>query len=221
MSAADEDAAVIRGPAPGGVGLLIIDMINDLSFPNGEKLRLRAERVADRLLPFRDRALAARVPVIYVNDNFGRWHSDRDRIVEACLAESNPGRDITRRMAPRPDDFFVIKPRFSGFYATNLPVLLPRLGVNRLILSGVAADICVLFTAADAHMREYQLWAPRDLVGSEDEQRTAWALEIMQNSMDAEVRATGELALEDWIRAPPNAPPPPRERAPRQGCGQD
>jgi nicotinamidase-related amidase len=59
--------------------------------------------------------------------------------------KSASARDILSRLEPHADDFFVIKPQFSGFYATNLPVLLPKLGVTRLILTGISTDICVLF----------------------------------------------------------------------------
>ena len=92
-----------------------------------------------------------------------------------------------------------MKPQFSGFYTTNLPAILPRLGVRRLVLTGIAADICVLFTAADAHMREYDLWVPADAVGSEDRQRTGWALDIMARSMKADIRPTTDLRLTDWL----------------------
>jgi nicotinamidase-related amidase len=99
------------------------------------------------------------------------------------------------------DDIFVVKPQFSVFYSFNLPALLPRLEARRLILTGVAADICVLFTAADAHMREYDLWVPEDRVASSDRQRTTWALEIMKNSMKAETQPTSGLDLRDWPKA--------------------
>jgi hypothetical protein len=170
MADHDQDAAFIKGPAPGAVGVLIIDMINDLSFEGAEKLQPKTEAVVSTVLRLRD-----------------------------CAAAPGPGGELTRRMAPRPDDYFVIKPQVSGFYATNLPVLLPHLGVSRLVLTGVAADICVLFTAADAHMRDYELWVPRDTVAGESDQRTDWALSIMRDALDAETRATTELDLEDWV----------------------
>ena len=75
-------------------------------------------------------------------------------------------------LAPHKDDFFVVKPRFSGFYGSTLPVLLPELSADRLIITGIAADICVLFTAADAHMRNYQMWVPANAVASENPERT-------------------------------------------------
>lgn len=187
--------------APGGVGLLIIDMINDFAFEGGEALRAKAETVAQVVLGLRDEADRLKVPVIYVNDNFGRWRSERSQIVAACQAMEGPGRDLVARIAPRDSDHFVIKPQFSGFYATPLPVLLPQLGVDRLVLCGVAGDICVLFTAADAHMRAYDLWVPCDAIASDDDQRNGWALEIMRNSMGANIEPTSERRLSGWIDA--------------------
>jgi len=163
--------AEIEAPAAGGVGLLIIDMINDMAFPGAEGLREKAPSVAEVVRSLRDEAERLGVPVVYVNDNYGQWHSEKSRIVKACLGANETGQEIATHIAPRDDDYFIIKPQFSGFYATNLPVLLPRLGVNRLVLTGMAADVCVLFTAADAHMREYQIWTPRDAVASEKDER--------------------------------------------------
>jgi len=198
MTPQDEDAAHINAYAPGGVGLLIIDMINDLRFSGAECLRRKADAVAAVALKLRGDADNLGVPVIYVNDNYGQWHSEKSKIVEACAAAAPDGGDLVRRVAPRDGDYFVIKPQFSGFYATNLPVLLPRLGVDRLVLAGLAADICVLFTAADAHMREYGLWVPSDAVASREDERTAWALEIMRDAMGADTRSTEDLRLAAW-----------------------
>ncbi len=195
----DQDAARIEACAPGRVGLLIIDMINAMDFPEAEAIRPKAKQVADVILALRDEADRLKVPVIYVNDNYGQWHSEKSRIVEACGADDRPGRDIVRKIAPRDDDYFVIKPQFSGFYATTLPVLLPKLGVSRLVITGIAADICVLFTAADAHMRAYALWVPSNAVASESDERARWALETMCKSMQARIEPTHDLDLEEWI----------------------
>lgn len=199
MNARTDDDAEIAGPAPGGVGLLIIDMINDFSFSGAQPLIAACHQAVERILALRDQADALGVPTIYVNDNFGHWRSERSAIIAHAARAGSPARDIVNRIAPRASDFFVIKPRFSGFYATNLPVLLPRLEVDRLILTGVATDICVLFTAADAHMREYRLWTPEDAVASDDPKRAAWALEIMRNSMGARTEPTLDLGLAAWV----------------------
>lgn len=177
-------------------GLLILDMVNCFDFQGAEALEpaaLNAARHIDRLRgTFRDRGW----PVIYVNDNFGEWHSEASGLVARALQRSNPTTELLR---PGLTDYFVVKPQFSGFYATNLPVLLPQLGVSKLILCGIATDICVLFTAADAHMREYDLWIPRDAVASENEERGQWALEIMAQSMGAETSASSDFSIDEWL----------------------
>jgi len=201
MTDKSEDAANISEPAPGGVGLLIIDMINSMTFEGAENIRPGAEASAEVILKLRREADELQTPVIYINDNYGHWHSDKSRLVDAFSSGDYPGQKMVKQIAPRDDDYFVIKPQMSGFYATNLPVLLPKLGISRLVLTGIAADICVLFTAADAHMRGYDLWIPRDTVASEDGPRKNWALEIMRQSMGADIRSTDELTLEQWIGA--------------------
>jgi nicotinamidase-related amidase len=186
-------------PAPGGVGLLLVDVINPMDFEDADGVADAAVAAAGPMRGLRDQADALGVPVVYVNDNYGHWASEKAAIVAACAAASPAGRALVDVLGPRPADYFVIKPQFSGFYATNLPVLLPRLGVNRLVLVGLVADICVLFTAADAHMREYGLWVPGDAVAGLSAERRGWALELMRQSMGAEVRGTDEMSLRAWI----------------------
>ena len=136
--------------AAGQTALLLIDMINDMDFGHGGDLLAEMEAVADVVAALRDAAEAAGVPVIFVNDNFGRWHSDRARIIEHV--EQSRGRDTVAKLRPKPDDYFVIKPQVSGFYATNLPVLLPRLGVSRLVLTGgIGPDACIDSVGLEAH----------------------------------------------------------------------
>ena len=201
MAARDEDAVNIKAQAPGGVGVLIVDMINDMAFEGAEDIRPAAEAAADVIVRLRGEADRLKTPVIYVNDNYGQWHSDKSKLVAAFSAPDCPGHAIVERIAPRADDYFVIKPQVSAFYATNLPVLLPKLGVSRLVVTGIAADICILFTAADAHMREYDLWIPTNAVASESEPRKTWALDIMRKSLGAETRSTEDFSLRSWIEA--------------------
>lgn len=195
----EKDPATMPGhdASDGGIALLIIDMINCFDFPGAELLVPRATKAATRIAALRMQFASAGFPVIYVNDNFGEWHSEASRLVERALDEGSVPTAIVR---PGKNDYFVMKPQFSGFYATNLPVLLPKLGVSRLILTGIATDICVLFTAADAHMRDYSLWVPQDAVAAEQDERGSWALSIMRESMAAETAATIDLSVEDWVR---------------------
>lgn len=193
------NSAEIETQAAGGAALLIIDMINDLDFEGADDMLPEVEATTDAVLGLRAAADAAGVPVVYVNDNFGQWHSERTRLLDLIAEKGGPGRELVRRLAPRDDDYFVIKPQFSGFYSTNLPVLLPKLGANRLVLTGIAADMCVLFTAADAHMRDYSLWVPEDAVACSSPDRKAWALGLMAHSMNAEVIPSRDKSLRDWL----------------------
>lgn len=179
-----------------GAALLIIDMVNKFDFEGAEAIIPRAQKAAEIITVIKKEVSAANSPVIYVNDNFGEWHSDRDRLIRHAYEGANP---LTGMIRPEKDDFFIIKPQFSGFYATNLPVILPKLGVRRLILAGVATDICILFTAADAHMRGYDLWIPANAVAAENDRRSCWALDIMANSMGAAINAATDRTVRDWI----------------------
>jgi nicotinamidase-related amidase len=187
--------------SPYRTALLLIDVVNDFAFDAGEKMLAQALPAARRIREIRGVAGKARIPIIYVNDNFGLWRSEKSEIVGHCLASRSLGRKVTSLLKPRRDDYFVIKPRHSGFYATNLQVLLPHLGVQRLILTGFAADICVLFTANDAYMRSYDLWVPADCVASDSAGETKRALDHMAKNAKAEVRPTTELSLRRWLRA--------------------
>jgi nicotinamidase-related amidase len=146
--------------------VLLIDVINDLDFPGAEGLIARAERMAPRLAALAARARAHDVPVIYVNDNFGQWRSDFRQTVAHCTRRASPGRRLSRRLRPTARDYFVLKPKHSGFYDTTLDTLLKALHTRRVIVAGVAGNICVLFTANDAYMRELRIIAPADCIAS-------------------------------------------------------
>lgn len=187
-----------RDQQRGGAALLVIDMMNAFDFGGADRLKPKAVRAAKAICALRDRFDAADLPVIYVNDNFNEWHSERSKLVKQGLTASP---EVLMPIAPREADYFVIKPQFSGFYATNLPLLLPKLGVSNLVLTGIQTDICVLFTAADAHMRDYGLWVPCDCVASVDDESGRQALAIASQSMAAETRSQADLPLDEWLES--------------------
>jgi nicotinamidase-related amidase len=125
----------------------------------------------------RRRTDAAQRPVIHVNDNFGRWRSNFEQVIEYCQRTDAPGAAIVEQLEPRGTDYFVLKPGQSGFYQTPLPTLLRHLKVSNLILTGVAGDQCVLTTAIDAHIRDFGLWVPEDTTASITPRRNRRALD--------------------------------------------
>ena len=183
-------------PDKSDVALLLIDVINDLEFPEGADLLRRAEPMMGRLAAFKGKAKAARVPVVYVNDNFGKWRSDFRQQVEHCLKDGVRGRPLVEKLRPDEDDYFVLKPKNSGFYSTTLDILLRYLGVQSLILTGIAAENCVLFTASDAYMRDYRLFVPSDAVASSSDREAEHALRQMEALLKADTRPTTELDVE-------------------------
>ena len=188
-------------PDHASVALLLLDVINDLDFDGGEKLLAHARPGAERIAALKARAKRVRIPAIYVNDNYGRWQSDFKRLVAHCLEDDVPGRALAEVLRPEDDDYFVLKPKHSGFYSTTLDVLLKYLTARTVILTGFAGNICVLYTANDAYMRDFRLVVPADCVASEDVEDNENALRHMQRFLKADVRPSGEIDLEELLRA--------------------
>jgi nicotinamidase-related amidase len=194
----------LHGNAPdtAPVALLLIDVINDLAFPDGKALRKQALPMAKKIAALKRRAKEAGIPSIYVNDNFGRWQSDFQTLLRHCLDEDVCGQPIAILLQPEAEDYFVLKPKHSGFYATTLELLLQALGVHTLILTGMAGNICVLFTANDAYMRGYRLLIPADCVASQTVRDNTSALHLMQTVLKADIRPSTALDLLQALASP-------------------
>ena len=173
--------------------LLIIDMINTFDFPDAKRLFPAIVHVAERITDLKQRALDAQVPVIYLNDNFGKWRHDFGALVAQCLEGSCSGQSIARLLHPSEHDYFVLKPKHSGFYATPLELLLRFLGADRLVLTGVAGDNCVQYTAADAYMRDFTLSVPSDCVVSLDPEANRQALQHMGHHLKADLQPSEKI----------------------------
>ena len=180
----------LHGNAPdnAAVALLLIDVINDLEFVGGDELRRHALPAAKRIAALKERCKRAGIPTVYVNDNFGKWRSDFKKLVSHCLNDGTRGQAIVELLKPERDDYFVLKPKHSGFFSTTLDLLLEHLGAKTLILAGLTGDICILFTAGDAFMRDYGLVIPSDCVVSQDEKENRRVLKFMQRVLDADIR---------------------------------
>lgn len=176
-----------------GSALLLIDVINDLAFAGSDELVAQAEPMAVRLAALKRRATAAGVPTIYINDNFGKWRSDFRQTVAHCTARSSPGRRVSQRLRPTARDYFVLKPKHSGFFDTTLDTLLENLRVRRVILTGIAGNICVLFTANDAYMRELKLFAPADCIVSNTAADNDFALQQLESVLKGNVAPSTQL----------------------------
>ncbi len=186
----------LHGSAPDKhkFALLLIDVINDFDFPEADQLLKYAQPMARNLLRLKRRAQKAGVPVVYVNDNFGRWKSDFRRTVEHC-ARHGRGREVVESLRPEDNDYFVLKPKHSGFFSTTLETFPRYLETQTLILTGIAGNFCVLFTANDAYMRDFDLFVPSDCTVSNTKKENGSALALMRKFLKADTRVSSRIVL--------------------------
>lgn len=184
-------------PDRSDVALLLIDVINDLDFEQSEQMLPFALDMARNLQKLKKRAREHNIPVVYVNDNFGRWQSDLSRLIEHCSRPDAVGRPIVEMLKPAEDDYFVLKPKHSGFYSTVLDVLLDYLQVKTVILGGLAGNICILFTANDAYMRDFNVIVPADCIASNTREINDQAIEQIRRICKADTRPSADLELRE------------------------
>lgn len=182
--------------APGrGDAVLVIDVLSDFRFPGGAALFRRFRPCIAPLARLLGRARAAQVPVVYANDNFGRWRSSLDDVGEQVCRRNAAAWRALEPIRPEPCDYVVLKPRHSAFYCTPLELLLEALDVGRLVLTGVAADSCIWFTGADAHVRGYEVVVPRDAVAALAPQLERRVIDLMRSALGARAPLARNLRL--------------------------
>jgi len=174
--------------------LLIVDMINDFDFEGGVDLLRNTQRIVAPLKALRARMAAMGCPVVFCNDNFGQWRSDFRQVVKHCCASDARGHAICRAMRPARDDYFVLKPRHSAFYATPLEALLDDVKAGSLVVTGIAGDGCVLSTASDAHIRKHEVMVPRDCMASISGERNDNAIAYLGESLRLDTRPSTDIA---------------------------
>lgn len=175
--------------------LVIIDMINAMDFEDADQLYEHALPCAKQIADLKRRTKDAGIPTIYVNDNYGRWQSDFKEIVGFIIDEDKKGRPITELLKPADEDYFVLKPKFSGFFATPLHLLLEHLMVETVILTGVAGNMCVHFTANDAYMRDYKIYVPEDCTASNTTSANEEAMHLIRDVLKGSITPSSRLTF--------------------------
>ncbi|MBA3914310.1 MAG: cysteine hydrolase [Acidobacteriales bacterium] len=191
----------LHGNAPDrcGAALLLIDVLNDLDFPDNEELVRNAAGLSRRLVELKRRCRAAGIPVIYVNDNRGRWRSNLADVLECCTRPGVPGRQLSQSLAPDDDDYVVLKPKHSGFYATPLETLLQYIGARSVIIAGLTSNTCVLITVSDAFIRDFHVYVPCDCVAALNESDQRTALAMMRDNFYVDTSPSDRLNFEEVL----------------------
>lgn len=166
---------------PRHTALLIIDMQRDFVDIGAPIACAGALDIVPAIRQLAHAAREAGMPVIYTQESHRRQKVDFGLELEYgetehCV-EGTPGVDIIDSLAPLPSDYVLVKRRYSGFFATDLDLLLKGLGVHTLILTGVATDVCVRATAQDGLQFDYRVLVPQECVAGTTADRHAAALE--------------------------------------------
>jgi nicotinamidase-related amidase len=185
-------------PSPVPVALLLIDILSTFQFPDGDAILKRAFLIRDAMVKLKMRARALDIPVLYVNDNFGDWRSEKEVLMGRCLEAK--GGEFVRPLLPDSEDYFVLKPLHSAFYMTPLEVLLRHLQVETLILSGLTSNSCLTVTAHDANMRGFEIYIPPDCSCARINEEHKQALTQLEATAGAKLRPSTSLKLPSLIR---------------------
>jgi nicotinamidase-related amidase len=191
----------LNGNAPdeSKVALLIIDVINKLDFPDASDFRSSFSKMSQALPKLIKRSRKFDVPVIYVNDNFGKWRSNFKTQIAECLGEECSVREEIRRLVPGPDDYYVLKPQHSAFFATPLSLLLESLKVEYLIIAGISAESCILFTATDAYVRKFKIVLADDCIVSQTPAKKNASLKLMKESLKAQIVESPKINFRKYL----------------------
>lgn len=155
-----------------------------------------AERVkiAEKLLAA---ARAAGIPVVFFQEvhrpsgvDFGR---ELDGTEGVHCVEGQAGTALEPTLLPGPDEFHLVKRRYSGFIGTEFDIVLRGLKASTLILIGGLTDVCVHYTFADAHQRDYYVRVVTDCVGGSSQARHDASLDAMEYLQTGANRTSDEI----------------------------
>lgn len=141
--------------------LLVVDMEHD--FVHGRMAVPGAAELAERIGRLAAAVRLANVPVVFVTQELRRDGSDVGSLARfdpvrtgAVLHEGTGGVQVVAELDPRPDDLYVVKRRFSAFFASDLDLLLRSRRIEQVLVCGVAAHVCCDTTTRDASQLGYE-----------------------------------------------------------------
>jgi ureidoacrylate peracid hydrolase len=144
--------------------VLVVDMLNDFCKPGGAMVLPGAEKLYPAQRELLKAARENRVPVIWIIDSHRKGlRRDREWLKRAphCV-EGSWGAEVVAELEPRADEMRVYKHRYSGFFQTDLDLVLKDHKCNQLIIFGVVTNICVRSTVHDAFFNGYTVLVPED-----------------------------------------------------------
>src|SRR3954451_1400446 len=159
--------------------LLLVDVLSDFRHESGGRLAAAFRDATPALEGLIAEARSRELPIVYANDVVGRWSQGRDQVVERALA--GPAGAEMRRVAPRPEDVFVVKPRYSAFDHTPVRLILAGADIERIVLAGTATEMCVAQTAIDAREVGLKVTVVPRACASVDDRMAEIAVEYLEH----------------------------------------
>ena len=158
--------------------LLLVDVLSEFDHESGDELAAAFRNAVPALERLIHDARDCGLPIVYANDVVGHWSEGREQVVQRAL--DGPAGEETRRIAPQPEDVFVVKPRYSAFDHTPVRLILAGEDVERIVLAGTATEMCVAQTAIDAREVGLKVTVVPQACASVDERMAGIALEYLE-----------------------------------------
>lgn len=177
---------------------LLVDMQNE----GGTSAVVGMEQILQNAKTILAQCRQKNIPVLYtrhINRADGIGLANREPVDEKgeplYYHSETTAIEVANLVKPEAGDLIIDKYRYSGFYESNLDLMLKSLGVQHLIVGGVLTDVCVLSTVMDAYYRDYRVSLVEDMCGTTTEGAHMAAILMMANWIyDLEVYQTEELS---------------------------
>jgi nicotinamidase-related amidase len=129
----------------------------------------RVQRIKELVAAARDHG----VPVVFIQEvhkrsgvDFGR---ELDGAEDVHALEGDPTTELVEGLEPAADEYLIRKRRYSAFFGTELDLVLRSYGAQAVVLVGGLTDVCIHYTAVDAHQHDYRIRVITDCVGGSSE----------------------------------------------------
>ena len=171
--------------------ILVVDMLND--FVTGALKCDRGLSIVAKTSELLDGARKLGVPVIFCNDAHIKGIDHELKLWGDHAIAGTKGAEVIPELHLSNKDYVVPKRRYSGFFHTDLDLLLKELGVDTVIMTGLHTHMCVRHTSADAYCLGYNVVVAEDATNSFTKEDYESGLKYLKEVYDAKIYSVDEL----------------------------
>ena len=171
--------------------VLVVDMLND--FVTGALACDRGKAIVPATAELLDAARKAGIPVIFCNDAHIKGVDLELKLWGDHAIAGTKGAEVIPELKAGKKDYIVPKRRYSGFFQTDLDILLRELGVDTVIMTGLHAHMCVRHTSADAYQLGYNVVVAKEATDSFTEEDYNIGIAYLKTCYGADAYSNAEL----------------------------